>query len=118
MWYETSIQFEKFDNIAHMLICQRDNAVYVCDCVCVVESLESFDVFFAAAFTDFFSFSPAPHPLVWPSPPPTQSLTQRVMLPSQFHVGYDSYSMEQQQGVYVCVCFCGSGKCACVTSLT
>ena len=44
MWYETSIQFEKFDNIAHMLICQRDNAVYVCDFVCVVESLESFDV--------------------------------------------------------------------------
>ena len=45
MWYETSIQFEKFDNIARMHICKRDNAVYVCDCVHVVESLGSFDVF-------------------------------------------------------------------------
>ena len=96
MWYETSIQFEKFDNIAHMHICKRDDAVYVCFC--------------AAAFTDSFSFSPAPHPPVWPSPPPTQSLTQRAMLPSQFPMGCDSYSVKQQQGVYVCVCYVVGGN--------
>ena len=53
-------QFQKFDNIAHMHIYKRDNAVHVCDCVHVVDSLESFDVFCDTAFTDSFSFSPAP----------------------------------------------------------
>ena len=65
------------------------------------------------AFTDSFSFSPAPHPPVWPSPHPTQSLTQRAMLPSHFPMECDSYSVEQQQGVYVCVFMWWGEMCMC-----
>ena len=31
------------------------------------------------------------------------------MFPSQFPMGYDSYSVEQRQGVYVCGCVCVVG---------
>ena len=60
-------------------------------------------------FTDSSSFSPAPRAPEWISPTPTQSLTQQPMIPSQFPMGYDSYSVEQQQGVYVCGCVCVVG---------
>ena len=87
--------------------------IWVCVCCRVPWELQCFCT---AAFTDSFSFSPAPHPPVWPSPPTNQSLIQRAMIPGQFPMGYDSYSVEQQQGVWLCLC--GGGRCRCVISLT
>ena len=90
--------------------CMYANRTVLCMCVsaCMCAVLFPCELwwFCTAVFTDSFFFSPAPHPLEWFSLPPTQSLTQRAMFPSQFPMGYDSYSVEQQQGVYVCECVC------------
>ena len=118
MWYET--QSKKFDNFKYMHVCKWDSiyTVYVSVCVRAVIFPCELRWFCAVAFTYSFFFSPAPHPPVWPSRPPTQPLTQRAMFPTQFPMGYESYSVEQQQGVYVCVCLCGGTRCGCVISLT
>ena len=90
--------------------CTYANGTVLCMCVsaCVRAVIFPCELrwFCTAVFTDSFFFSPAPHLLEWLSLPPTQSLTQRAMFPSQFPMGYDSYSVEQQQGVYVCECVC------------
>ena len=111
-------------NLITLNTCTYANGtVYIlCMCVSVCMRAVIFPCelrwFCAVAFTYSFSFCTAPHLLVWPSPHPTQPLTQRAMFPRQFPMGYESYSVEQRQGVYVCVCLCGGTRCGCVISLT
>ena len=93
---------ETFGTIAHYI--RMLTSLCMCVCVSAVESLQSFGVFHTAACTYYLSFSPLPHPPVWPTPPPSQSFTQQPVFPGQFPIMvFDSFSVDQRQGVYVCV---------------